>query len=62
MNGPIPINSRLIPKIPFVCGGDFNIENLAVINSVSGMKSRANLANQIANLEDGTQIEFKIVE
>lgn len=61
-HGRIPINTRLMPKVPFVCGGEFITENLSLIDAVSGMKSRANLAVQLINLEDGQQIEFKIIE
>ena len=61
-NGALPHGMRLIPKIPFVCGGSYGIDNLYAINSVRGMKSRGNLACQIKNLPDGEKIEFKIVE
>ena len=59
--GPIPIDSRLMPKIPFVCQGEFNLSNLVLINTISSMKTRANLAKQIINLDDGTEIKFKAV-
>ena len=26
-NGSIPINNRLLPKIPFVCGPEFDLDN-----------------------------------
>lgn len=61
-NGNLANDERLMPKIPFVCGGQFEVNNLVAINAVSGMKSRANLALQIINLPDGAQIEFKIIE
>jgi len=51
-----------MPKTPFVCGGQFELNNLVAINVVSGMKSRANLARQIVDMPDGAQIEFKIIE
>lgn len=61
-NGNLANDERLMPKIPFVCGGEFELNNLASINAVSGMRSRANLALQIISLPDGAQIEFKIIE
>lgn len=61
-NGKLANNMRLMPKLPFVCGGEFDLENLVPIEVVSGMRSRANLANQIASLPDGVEIEFEIVE
>jgi hypothetical protein len=60
--GLIPPNTKLIPKIPFVFGGEFNLDNLYLLDSVKAMKLRANLAKQILNCPDGTQIIFKLVE
>lgn len=61
-HGPLPYSQRLMPKIPFICGGQFELDNLSPINVVSGMRSRANLACQIADMKDGTQIKFNIIE
>ncbi|RZM74389.1 SMI1/KNR4 family protein [Pseudoalteromonas rubra] len=61
-SGALSSELRLMPKTPFVCGGQFELDNLIAINAVSGMKSRANLACQIVDLPDGAQIEFKIIE
>ncbi len=61
-NGPIPQTHRLVPKTPFVLGGEYSIKNLCSINSVIGMKSRGNLARQIKNCPDGTQIKFELLE
>ena len=61
-HGALPSGKRLMPKIPFVLGGEYAVDNLYALASVSGMKSRGNLARQIRNLPDGTQIEFGIVE
>lgn len=51
---------RLIPKQPFVLQGEFNVDNLIVKLDVESMKIRAGLANEIANLPDGSEIQFKI--
>ena len=61
-NGKLDKCCRLMPKIPFVCGGEYTVENLVSINAVSGMRSRGNLAHQIVELADGSQIEFRIIE
>lgn len=61
-NGLLPVGHRLMPKIPFVLGGEYAISNLYSLNAVSSMKSRGNLAVQIRDLPDGTPIQFKIVE
>ena len=60
--GAIPPGKRLLPKIPFVLGGEFEIENLYVLDSIKGMQFRADLARQIKDNPDGTKIKFKIVD
>lgn len=57
-NGPLPTKKRLLPKIPFVVGGEFKMDNLYSIDSVEGMRFRANIAIQIKELPDGSQIKF----
>lgn len=61
-NGCIPVVKRLLPKVPFVLGGKFTIDNLYLLDSVTGMKVRGDLAQQIKNSPDGTKVTFKIVE
>ncbi len=57
--GKLKINERLSGKIPFILGGDYSIENLYSINFTNLVEFRADLANQIYNLEDGQQIILK---
>lgn len=57
--GDLPVGYRLVPKVPFVVGGEFNISNLAPIESVASMKFRASIYSQIANLPDGTKVKLK---
>lgn len=59
-NGFVPVGKRLLPKIPFVLGGKFTLDNLYLLDSVTGMKLRGDLAQQIKNSPDGTKIKFKI--
>lgn len=61
VHGPLRPRDRLIPKRPFVLGGEFLIENLAALDSVRVMKSLGNLASQIHDLPDGAKIQFKIL-
>jgi hypothetical protein len=61
-NGALESKSRLIPKVPFVCGGEYNVENLIAIDAVRAMRSRGNLATQIQTLPDGSQITFNLVD
>jgi len=59
-NGALRPGTRLMPKIPFVCGGEFAVSNLALIEEREGMAFRASLARQIKDLPDGATINFKI--
>ena len=61
VHGPLPPRDRLMPKKPFVVGGQYVLANLVALDSVRVMKNLGNLAHQIHNLPDGAQIVFKIV-
>jgi hypothetical protein len=58
-NGELPVGQQLVPKIPFVCGGEFEIENLYAFESSRSMRWRGELASQIQGLPDGTPIRFE---
>ena len=60
LHGPLPARHRLMPKTPFVLGGDYALANLVAIDSVRLMKNMGNLAHQIYRLADGTKIQFKL--
>jgi hypothetical protein len=60
-NGRLPAKKRLLPKLPFVAGGGFVLDNLYLADAVEGMRFRADIANQIKDLPDGAQIKFNIV-
>lgn len=59
--GPLAPRDRLMPKRQFVLGGSYNLENLVALDSLRVMKNLGNLARQIHDLPDGTQIQFKIL-
>lgn len=61
-HGALPVGKRLMPRTPFVLGGEYKVENLYALSSVSAMKTRGNLAVQIKDLPDGAQIEFRVIE
>ncbi len=61
-NGQLPLGKSLLPKVPFVAGGKFTLDNLYLNDAVEGMKFRAYIVNQIKGLPDGAQIQFKIVD
>ena len=58
-HGKLPQGSRLVPKIPFVAGGSFELANLYALDSKKSMFLRAEIASQIKNLPDGATIELK---
>jgi hypothetical protein len=58
VNGKIASGVRLVPKQPFVAGGEFSIENLYPLDAVSAMRLRASIAVQIQDLPDGAKIRF----
>ncbi|WP_347906102.1 SMI1/KNR4 family protein [Pseudomonas purpurea] len=59
-NGQLPAGKRLLPKLPFVLGGEFVLDNLYLADAVEGMRLRADIASQIKDLPDGAQIAFNI--
>jgi hypothetical protein len=61
-HGPLPAGKRLAPKIPFVAGGAFELNNLYAADTIELMKFRGELAQQIKNLPDGAKIKFNITD
>ncbi len=61
-HGKLPLGSRLLPRQPFVLQGSFSTDNLVMKPDVEGMKIRAQLADKIANMSDGTTLYFEITE
>lgn len=61
-SGALPSGMRLMPKVPFVLGGDYQIDNLYALAAVRAMKTRGNLARQLKDLPDGAQVQFRVVE
>jgi hypothetical protein len=61
-NGVLLDGLRLVPKRPFVLGGEFSVENLYALDSVKGMRLRAELAVQLRDLPEGATVNFTVVE
>ncbi|POX55377.1 SMI1/KNR4 family protein [Streptomyces sp. Ru71] len=61
-NGPILEGFRLLPKTPFVLGGEYEVENLHALESSKGMRLRAELAVQIRDLPDGAMIKYSVTD
>jgi hypothetical protein len=51
-------DERLVPLVPFVAGGQYNMTNVFAANCIEGMKRRAALAKQIKDVPDGTKVKF----
>jgi hypothetical protein len=60
--GKLAGRDRLIPKTPFVAGGEFAISNLAALDAAKSMRVRGNLALQIRGLPDGEKVRFDITQ
>ena len=60
-NGPLRPGTRLLPKKPFVLGGEFVPDNFYALNEVEGMRFRANIANQIKACPDGSSVLLKVI-
>jgi hypothetical protein len=61
-HGKLPSAARLLPKKPFIAGGDFTSDNLYALDAMEGMKFRASIAVQVRDLPDGAQIQFEVVD
>ena len=55
-NGAMPLGSRLVPKVPFVCGGAYAPENLKAMEAVEGMRLRGGFASKIRKILDGGRV------
>lgn len=61
-NGAIAGGTRLVPKRPFALGGEFSADNLYALDSVQGMRLRAELALQLRDLPDGATVNYRVVD
>ncbi|MFD7908668.1 hypothetical protein ACFV4G_41315 [Kitasatospora sp. NPDC059747] len=57
-NGPLPVGHRLVPKIPFVVGGEFSCENMVPVEAAAALKYWGRFALAIAGGRDGDQFRF----
>lgn len=56
VKGVIDAGNCLMPKIPFVLGGDFSIDNLVCKPDLTSLKIRAALSGKLSRLNDGDKI------
>jgi hypothetical protein len=57
-NGSLPVGYRLVPRIPFVCGGAFESSNLIQAEAGAVMRYWAEFALEVSQVPDGEQIRF----
>jgi hypothetical protein len=60
-HGALKAEVRLMPKRPFVLGGEFSIDNLAPVDSTEGMRFRGDLAIQLRDLPDGSEVRLRVI-
>lgn len=58
-NHPIRPAMRLMPKVPFVCGGEFDVSNLWEVDALKSLQLRGNIATQLHDLSDGSIVQFE---
>ncbi len=61
-NGALPIGHRLVPRKPFVLGGEYEAANLVGMDAVDAMRYRGEIAVQIRDLPDGAQLQIKLID
>lgn len=61
-HGALRLGQRLAPKVPFVLGGAYHLDNLYAAEQVDLMRLRGHIAKQIAAMPDGAKIKIKIDE
>ena len=61
LNRPLDFGERLLPKILFILGGEYEVENLYALDAVKGMRFRADMWKQIKDLPEGAEVEIKVI-
>jgi hypothetical protein len=61
-NGALAPGQRLVPKVPFVLGGDYDASNVYAVDAAVGMELRGELATQLRDLPDGAKVTYRVVD
>jgi hypothetical protein len=59
-NGRLPPDRHLAPRVPFVLGGGYEVDNLYSLPAVSDLRWRAQIATQIRSLPDGADVRVHV--
>lgn len=62
LNGTLMPGERLLPKVPFVIGGAYKIENLYAGDPVERMRLRAFIWKQIKDLPDESKVRLTVAK
>ncbi|MFD1731304.1 hypothetical protein ACFSC4_09890 [Deinococcus malanensis] len=60
-HGPLPLEKRLMPSRLFVLGGKYEVDNLRAVDTVESLRVRGDVARQLRDLPDGTEIELRVL-
>jgi hypothetical protein len=60
--GRLRSGERLIPRVLFMLGGDYSVENLVARDAALGMQIRGPIAALTRHVPDGARIRLRIVE
>lgn len=58
-HGPLPAGTRLLPRKPFVLGGDYAVENVRAVEAVEAMQYRGYVALRLKDVPDGTVVDLR---
>ena len=59
-HGALSTQNHLAPRVPYVLGGEYSLDNVRDLDSVTDLRLRATLATRIRDLPDGASIEFDV--
>lgn len=59
---PVTADQRLVPKMPFVLNGAYELDNLYASDPVPVMRFRGDLARQLKDVPDGTSIQIRVTD
>lgn len=61
-NGKILLGEKLIPSIPFIIGGDYELDNFIKCTELEAMRYYSQYAKTLYKLPDGNVVKLKIVD
>lgn len=56
LHGPLALSQRLLPRQPFVLGGDYVVENLVAVDNIQAMQHWGALFQAIRHVPEGERI------